>query len=66
MMYGKFSTNPWTFDVKKGTVINMHKCSMWKPDTNNQTLLQEVSSNGETPEKKIQYSEPYKNVLGRD
>ena len=43
----------------------MHKCGMWKPDTDNQTLLQEVPP-VEGQQKKIQYPEQCKMLLGRD
>ena len=41
----------------------MHKCGMWKPDTDNQTLIRVPPM--EEQQKKIQYPEQYKNTTGK-
>ena len=52
------------FDDKKWLASNMHKCSIWKLDTNNEALPHGVPPI-EEHQKETQYPEQYKNATGK-
>ena len=58
-------SNSRTYDVKKWSVTNLHKCGMWNPNTDNQTLSPGVPQWSDNS-KKSNFQGDIKTLLGRD